>query len=59
MASKIPNYKFQFPNKLQIPISNDQTDFVSNLGGWDLFEIWYLGIGTSIDAIRQALSRIV
>jgi len=23
MAGEIPNYKFQIPNKLQIPISND------------------------------------
>src|SRR4030042_426087 len=39
IASKIPNHK------LQIPISNDQKDFVSNLGDWDLFEIWCLGFG--------------
>jgi hypothetical protein len=31
-VSKIPNHKFQIPNKLQIPISNGQKDFVSNLG---------------------------
>jgi hypothetical protein len=48
MADKIPNYKFQIPNKLQIPISNDQTDFVSNLGDWDLFEIGRLGFDASI-----------
>src|SRR4030042_5826395 len=42
MAGKIPNDKSQIPNKLQIPISNDQKDFVSNLGDWDLFEIWCL-----------------
>jgi hypothetical protein len=36
IASKIPNHKFQIPNKLQIPISNNQKDFVSNLGDCDL-----------------------
>jgi hypothetical protein len=48
IAPEIPNHKFQIPNKLQIPISNDQKDFVLNLGNWDLFEIWCLGFGTSI-----------
>lgn len=48
MAGKIPNIKFQIPNKLQIPISNDQGDLFSNLGDWDLFEIWCLEIGASI-----------
>jgi hypothetical protein len=47
-VSKIPNHKFQIPNKLQIPISNDQKDFVLDLGDWDLFGIWYLGFGASI-----------
>ena len=40
IASKIPNHKFQNPNKLQIPISNDQIDLVSNLDNWNLFGIW-------------------
>jgi hypothetical protein len=38
MVFKIPNYKSQISNKLQIPISNDQTDFVSNLSDWDYVE---------------------
>ena len=46
-VSKIPNHKLQIPNKLQVPTSNNQTDFVSNLGDWDLFEIWCLGFGAS------------
>jgi len=49
MADKIQNYKFQITNKLQIPISKDQIDFVSNLGDWDLFEIWCLEFGASIE----------
>jgi hypothetical protein len=48
VASKIPNHKFQIPNKLQIPISNDQMNFVLNFGDWDLFEIWCLGFGAFI-----------
>ena len=46
--AKIPNHKFQNPNKLQIPISNNQTDFVWNLGNWNLFEIWCLEFGAFI-----------
>jgi hypothetical protein len=38
----------QIPNKLHVPISNDQKDFVLNLGDWDLFEIWCLEFGASI-----------
>jgi hypothetical protein len=47
IASKIPNHNSQIPNKLQIPISNDPKEFVSNLGDWNLFGIWCLGFGTS------------
>ena len=77
IASKIPNYKFpayrqalnlawyragrQIPNKLQYPISNDQTDFVSNLCDPNLFEIWCLGFGASIQVctLRYALCVLV
>jgi len=45
---KIPNYKFQIPNKLQIAISKHETEFVSNLGDWNLFEIWCLGFGAFV-----------
>jgi hypothetical protein len=47
MELKIPNPKFQIPNNLQIPISNNQIGFVSNFGDWELFEIWCLGFGAS------------
>ena len=30
-------------------------DFVSNLGDWDLFEIWCLGFGASLDGMPHAL----
>jgi hypothetical protein len=42
---KIPNHKFQIPNKLQISITNDPLDLVSDLGDCDLFGIWCLGFG--------------
>ncbi len=52
IVSKIPNHKFQIPNKPQIPISNYQTGvvsgFVSDLGDWNLFGIWCLGFSASI-----------
>jgi len=44
-APKISNPKFQIPNKLQFPNSNNQTDFIWNLGDWDLFGVWCLGFG--------------
>jgi hypothetical protein len=48
IVSKIQNYKFQIPNKLQFPISNDQKRLVSSLGDLDLFEIWRLVLGVFI-----------
>jgi hypothetical protein len=47
MGPEISNNKFEIPNKLQIPISNELKYFIFNLGDWNLFEIWYLGFGAS------------
>ena len=52
MAPEILNHKFQIPNKLQIPISNDQKGLVSNLDNWDLFAIGYLEVGASLNTLR-------
>src|SRR4030042_3537961 len=56
LTCKIPITKSQIPNNVQIPISNDQTEFVSNLGDWDLFEIWCLGFGASYFFYHRRLS---
>jgi hypothetical protein len=47
-------------DKLKIPISNDQIDFVSNFGNWDLFGLWCLGFGASITlcALRSASGAV-
>ena len=51
---QIPNSKIQIPNKFEIPIPNDQKDFVWNLNlgplgiVWDLvLGVWYLEFGAS------------
>ena len=63
-ALKIPNYKFQIPNKLQIPISNDQTDLVSDLeiGIYLKFGAWDLGLrslGSCLRLLQQTTLLIL
>jgi len=58
IACGFKNPKSQIQNKLQIPISNDQRDFVLNFGDWDLFEFWCLVFGASPTELLYALCAL-
>jgi hypothetical protein len=53
-----PSTKFQIPNKLQAPNSNDRNSFVLDFGAWNLFGIWCLKFGILVPLAPHALTEI-